>query len=67
MNRRHSSSSYVSIDHFDPEGMQQLQRTLSNKKEGDPSASSSDFTLNGYEIGDGPFDLAKFLRGLMKQ
>ncbi|GJE86387.1 pleiotropic drug resistance ABC transporter [Phanerochaete sordida] len=57
----------VELDHFDPEGMKQLERTLSKVNEGGRRSASSDFTLSGYEIGDKPFDLARFLRGLMKQ
>lgn len=58
----------VDIDHFDPAGVKQLQRTLS-KQSDDPHAAAccSELTLNGLEIGDGPFDLEKFLRTMMKQ
>lgn len=68
-----SSSAYpnrtaVELDHFDPAGMKQLKQTASRRTaDGTAAASSSDFTLHGLEIGDGPFDFEKFLRGVMKQ
>lgn len=74
-NLSRASSAYpnqtaVELDHFDPTGMKQLKRKLT---EDDPShhpahgaflaASHSDLTLHCCEIGDGPFDFDKFLRG----
>ena len=57
----------VDLDFFDPAGMQELQRTLTNQSQAAKDPSHSDLTLNGLEIGDGPFDLEKFLRKVMKQ
>ncbi|KIP09940.1 hypothetical protein PHLGIDRAFT_102023 [Phlebiopsis gigantea 11061_1 CR5-6] len=57
----------VDLDFFDPAGMQELQRTLTNQSQVAKNPSHSDLTLNGLEIGDGPFDLEKFLRKIMKQ
>ncbi|KAF5387203.1 hypothetical protein D9757_006886 [Collybiopsis confluens] len=64
--RRNSSVSRVSVDHFDPEGVRNLQRTLSrlsqhdgNSKKRDFQDSDSNTTLTPIE---GPFDFEKALR-----
>ena len=59
----------VELDHFDPMGMKQLKRTIVDKsnQEHRASTSNSDITLSGLEVGDGPFDLDKYLRNVMKQ
>ena len=57
----------VELDHFDPSGVKHLKRTLTQASQGPKhaSASYSDITLDGLEVGDGPVDLEKFLRKLM--
>ena len=59
----------VELDTFDPAGVEDLRRTLTKASQGRPndSRSFSDITLDCLEIGDGPFDLEKFLRSLVKQ
>ena len=52
----------VELDELDPSGVKQLQRTTSKE-----NYNASEVTLNVLEVGDGPFDLERFLRSLMKQ
>lgn len=63
-NPNHST---VNLDFFDPAGAQELRRTLSRKSKEGHDPSSSDLTLNGLELGDGPFDLERFLRNLINK
>ena len=78
--RQPSASSHVSIDHFDPEGVAQLRRTLSRQSEiehaahidtkaqGDSGRSarsiSTEVTLASP---DAPFDFEKTLRNVIKK
>lgn len=69
--RRGSSVSRVDITFFDPEGVQELRRTLtqqSNAKNGSPGSQesvTSDATLAAKE--GGSFDLAKALRRIVQK
>ncbi|RDX52640.1 pleiotropic drug resistance ABC transporter [Lentinus brumalis] len=67
-----SRSSRVDIGFFDPEGVEQLRRTLSRQSEthgrGEGQSvhsGSTDETLSGSN--DGPFDFEKTLRNLIKK
>jgi ATP-binding cassette, subfamily G (WHITE), member 2, SNQ2 len=62
LGRIHSNVSHVQIDHFDPAGVAELQQTLSRATH---QTGFSGVTLTG--LGDGPFDLEKVLRHLMRR
>jgi ATP-binding cassette subfamily G (WHITE) protein 2 (SNQ2) len=69
--RRSSSVSRVDIGHFDPQGVDELRRTLSRisaNRQGDDANKSvisrSDITL---AVGDGPFNFEKCLRDVVKK
>lgn len=71
--RRGSSASHVSVDHFDPQGVRELQRTLSmmsQQQEGKPpshaesSSRDSSATLSPVEA---PFDFEKALEDSTKR
>jgi ATP-binding cassette subfamily G (WHITE) protein 2 (SNQ2) len=59
-------ASSVDIGHFDPEGVEELRRTLSrlsaNRQNDD--ANKSEITL---PVGDGPFNFEKCLRDVVKK
>lgn len=64
----------VDIEHFDPTGVQELRRTLTKKSANDvqqekssTSYASSDITLTGLTLGEGPFDFEKTLRHLVRK
>ncbi|KAI0043049.1 hypothetical protein FA95DRAFT_1631947 [Auriscalpium vulgare] len=61
--RSHSSSSHVDIDHFDPEGVHDLRRSLSRVDAGLGNASESTLAVPN----SGPFDFEKTLRNVMKK
>lgn len=70
--RRNSSVSRVDVDFFDPAGVQDLRRTMSQQLgdsdeqvEGRPSSISTDRTLRVRE--DEPFDLEKMLRRAIRK
>lgn len=75
--RRESYASHVSIDYFDPAGVDELRRSLSlasnsihqtedkeRPKSPVPSIANSEATL---APGDGPFDFGKSLRQIIKK
>ncbi|KAJ7707403.1 P-loop containing nucleoside triphosphate hydrolase protein [Mycena rosella] len=66
--RRRSSASHVDVDFFDPDGVQTLQRTMTQISERHPKSQfngmDSEVTLNP---GDGPFDFQKTLQFVMKK
>jgi ATP-binding cassette, subfamily G (WHITE), member 2, SNQ2 len=72
--RREGSASRVDIGHFDPVGVDELRRTMSNNRshvqfEGGgeitrKTSGQSDLTLTD---GDGPIDLEKRLRTIVKK
>ncbi|KAF7316625.1 Brefeldin A resistance protein [Mycena chlorophos] len=65
--RRSSSASRVDVDFFDPAGVHGLQRTvtaLSERSVGRPSVAESEGTLTP---GEGPFDLEKTLKFIVKK
>jgi ATP-binding cassette subfamily G (WHITE) protein 2 (SNQ2) len=73
--RRGSTVSHVDLDFFDPTGVQELRRTLTqkstqehNRPNGEkPSFSNSDLTLTGLTGGDGGFDFEKTLRHVVRK
>ena len=82
MNRRHSSSSYVSIDHFDPEGVAQLRRSLSRQSQNRPESLEEEHPSHRLSVKrssnsvatdvtltspDGPFDFEKTLRTAIRK
>lgn len=75
--RRESYASHVSIDYFDPAGVDELRRSLSlasnsihqpdeepRPKSPVPSIANSEVTL---APGDGPFDFQKSLQRMMRK
>ena len=67
VSQSHPNHSTVNLDFFDPSGTQELKRALSRKSQHGQESSCSDKTLNDLEVGDGPFDLERFLRNLMNK
>lgn len=80
--RRNSSVSHVSIDFFDPSGVDQLRRTMSHRstaadaydipevplhKAKSRSTVDSTTTLKAIPQGDEPFDMEKILTTIMKR
>ncbi|KAJ3501614.1 hypothetical protein NLJ89_g9259 [Agrocybe chaxingu] len=74
--RRDSQVSHVSVEFFDPAGVEQLRRTLTQQTKQEqhemqelggshPSAASSEVTL--HMDGDGPFDFEKMLRHAIRK
>ncbi|KAG5644207.1 hypothetical protein DXG03_008870 [Asterophora parasitica] len=63
--RRGSTASHVDVNYFDPEGVRNLNRTLTRMSHANdrPSLATSDDTLTA----DGPFDFEKTLKNLVKQ
>lgn len=69
--RGNSSVSRVDVDFFDPAGVQELRRTLTQqhdeeKAKGHRSSTSSDRTLD-VKTEDEPFDFAKTLREIVRK
>ena len=76
--RAHSNASHVSIDYFDPQGVDELRRTMSRLSTNTArdraiaesgsgkqlSDASSEVTI---AVGDGPFDFEKTLRAVVKK
>ncbi|TBU44086.1 pleiotropic drug resistance ABC transporter [Dichomitus squalens] len=83
LTRQQSTSSHVSIDRFDPEGVAQLRRTLSRQSQthaephidsekpsrgfGTQQSTNSVLTEDTLASPDGPFDFEKTLRGLLRK
>lgn len=64
----------VDLGFFDPEGVQELRRTMTQKsrnvppeEHSRPSFASSAITLSGLAVGDGPFDFEKTLRHVIRK
>jgi hypothetical protein len=57
------------LNFFDPSNVNGLKQTMTKASQGQGcgSCSDSELTLNCLEIGDGPFNLERFLRTVMKQ
>lgn len=69
LSRQLSTSSHVDIGRFDPEGVEQLRRTLSRQSQeynqrATVQSVSSDTTL---ALDNGPFDFEKTLRHVIKR
>ncbi|KAF9076400.1 ABC transporter [Rhodocollybia butyracea] len=66
--RRGSSVSRVSIDYFDPQGVRELQRTLSKmtQRPGSPAQSTSSDS-NATLANEAPFDFEKALRQITEK
>jgi hypothetical protein len=71
INSRPTQGSRVSVDHFDPEGVYDLQRTLSkmSQEEAKPSVNPvlSFRDSTSTIASEGPFDFAKALTVIMKK
>jgi ATP-binding cassette subfamily G (WHITE) protein 2 (SNQ2) len=73
--RSNASGSRVSIDHFDPQGMGALRRTMSQASQNGPPGSpllpiarpTSDVSDTTLTPGDGPFDFEKTLRHVIQR
>ncbi|KIK61032.1 hypothetical protein GYMLUDRAFT_166677 [Collybiopsis luxurians FD-317 M1] len=68
--RRGSTVSRVSVDHFDPEGVRDLQRTLTrlSQRDGTKQTETSSRDSNVTLIpGEGPFDLEKALKKMTRR
>ena len=69
LSRSNSNVSHVSLEFFDPDGVQRLRRVLTNKEDEAgaqrPSSSHSSATLNWDE--DQPFDFEKTLRHVVRR
>jgi len=69
--RRNSSVSHVDLEFFDPSGVQELRRTMTQDKqkqeeEDRRSSESSDATINVGDR-DGPFDFEKTLKQIIRK
>jgi hypothetical protein len=63
---RSSFASHVDVGFFDPEGVRNLNRTLSRISTS-RDAQSDPTVLDDILISEGPFDLEKTLRAIMKR
>lgn len=68
-----SHASHVSIDYFDPAGVNELRRTLSRQVTNEQAtARASPRSIGGESemtlaAGDGPFDFEKLLRSMVRK
>jgi ATP-binding cassette, subfamily G (WHITE), member 2, SNQ2 len=64
-----SGATHVDLDFFDPEGVRNLERTLSQLTEAHVGAKEKRESVSsgGTLITDGPFDFEKALRGMVQK